>query len=103
MKKLVLAGLVLGAIVTATPGLSADLPFKAQPPLPPAPIMSWTGLYLGAHGGAGWGTIESSVDLGATFAGLGIPGLAATLPVSSHNINGFLAGGTVGSHYEMGN
>lgn len=103
MKRFVLASIVFGTIVAATPVLAADLPFKAQPAPLPAPIYSWTGLYLGAHGGAGWGTIESSVDIGATLAGLGIPGLAATLPVSSHNINGFLAGGTLGYNYQMGN
>lgn len=102
MKKRLL-GLAFGALVASTSAQAADLPFKAQPALPPAPILSWTGLYLGVHGGAGWGTVESSVDIGATLAGLAIPGLAATLPVSSHNINGFLAGGTVGYNYQMGN
>src|SRR5215468_9484768 len=30
---------------------AADLAFKAAPP---APLVSWTGLYLGVHGGAAW-------------------------------------------------
>ena len=101
MKKVVVLGLAFGALAASSSVQAADLAFKAPPE--PAPVATWTGLYLGAHGGAGWGTTESAVDFGATLAGLGIPGLAASLPLASHNINGFLAGGTLGYNYQMGN
>ena len=44
------AALVLGASQIAS---AADLPLKAVPP--PAPIWTWTGFYVGVHGGGGWG------------------------------------------------
>ena len=36
---------------------AADLAVRKAPP-PPAPISSWTGFYIGAHVGTGWGTTE---------------------------------------------
>lgn len=86
-----------GGIVGAT---AAELPLKAPPPAPPP--FDWTGFYLGINGGAGWGTAESSVDIGETLAGLGIPGVAATLPLSSQSIDGFLFGGQAGYNYQVG-
>ena len=52
MKKILLAGIALTALLTA-PAMAADLPVKAAPaPLPPPP--DWSGFYLGIHGGYGW-------------------------------------------------
>ena len=68
---------------------AADMAVKA--PAPYAIPYSWTGLYAGVHAGAGWGTVESNVDLGGF-----------TLPISSHEINGPLAGLQIGYNYQMG-
>jgi outer membrane immunogenic protein len=78
---------------------AADLPVKA-PVAAPVPTFSWTGFYFGVHGGAGWGTVESSTDVGALAAGLGLGGLTFVLPTSSHTINGFLAGGQIGWNWQ---
>ena len=51
MKKLLLAGIALTALLA--PAMAADMPVKARPaPLPPPP--DWSGFYLGVHGGYGW-------------------------------------------------
>jgi outer membrane immunogenic protein len=79
---------------------AADLPVKSRPLAPvPAPAWSWTGFYIGAHGGGGWGTAEASLDLGS----LGFPGLTGTLPLTSQGVNGYLAGVQLGYNYQMGN
>lgn len=98
---MVLAGaMTLGMTLTQTAS-AADLHYKA----PPAPVVapfSWTGFYIGVNGGGGFGTAEGNADIGATLAGFGIPGVAFTLPLASHNINGFLAGGQIGYNYQVG-
>lgn len=63
--------------------------YKAPPPPPPA--FSWTGLYVGVQGGAGWATIESSIS---------IPGLGE-FPWSSHTLNGWLFGGQIGYNWQV--
>jgi opacity protein-like surface antigen len=51
MKKLLLAGIALTALLA--PAMAADMPVKARPaPLPPPP--DWSGFYVGVHGGYGW-------------------------------------------------
>ena len=53
MKKLLLAMASLVALGVAAPASAADMPVKAAPPPPVAPIYNWTGFYIGAHvGGA---------------------------------------------------
>jgi outer membrane immunogenic protein len=82
-------GLSVGSV------LAADLPRKAPPPVQPvtyAPI--WTGFYIGAHLGAGWGTTETSIP------GEG-PG-DSDLPWSQRQSNGLLGGGQVGFNWQAG-
>jgi outer membrane immunogenic protein len=46
----------VGAVALAGSALAADLPSRAPPPvyLPPAPIFTWTGVYLGGQIGYAW-------------------------------------------------
>jgi len=46
----------VGAIALAGSAFAADLPSRAPPPpyVPPAPIFTWTGLYIGAQIGYAW-------------------------------------------------
>jgi outer membrane immunogenic protein len=53
----------IGSALAALPMLAAslsaqaaDMPLKSPPPA--APMFSWTGFYIGAHVGSGWGTRE---------------------------------------------
>jgi outer membrane immunogenic protein len=52
MKKLITAIAALGLI--GTPAFAADMAVKAPPPAP-TPVYSWTGFYVGANIGGGWG------------------------------------------------
>ena len=47
----------VGALaLTGSAALAADLPSRAPPPvyLPPAPIFTWTGIYVGGQVGYAW-------------------------------------------------
>jgi len=94
MKKFLLGATLLAM---AGPAVAADMPVKA-PIYKSAPIYSWSGLYAGAHFGAGWGTKEwdltnaSVAASGPDFTDFFGPGLTVgNFPVS-FPINGFLGG-----------
>jgi outer membrane immunogenic protein len=92
LTRLVTASVVALGMVQAAQ--AADLPARvAAPVYAPAPVANWTGFYFGGHLGAGWGTVESSLPLDQ----FGIPG---TLPLASHNVNGFLGGGQLGYNWQ---
>ncbi len=75
------------AAASASVATAADLPIRKAPA--PAPALSWTGFYIGAHVGAGWGTIETEVP-GGGFA------------LASGTVNGFLGGGQIGYNWQTG-
>jgi len=66
MKRSFLVGLLA---LIAAPAVAADLP-RQMPYKAPAYVTSynWTGFYLGAHGGYGWGSSDG-IDLRGGFAG----------------------------------
>jgi outer membrane immunogenic protein len=76
--------------VLVAPALAADLrmPVKA-PVVAPAPYFNWSGCYIGAHGGGGWGE-KRVFD----------PILAGDLAL--HDVSGALAGGQVGCDFQTG-
>ena len=88
MKRFLLAGAALLALTAAQPTLAADAPVYKGPPPVAAALFNWSGFYIGAHVGGGWGT-KDWVALG--FGALG-----------SHNISGFLGGGQIGFNYQTG-
>ena len=97
-----LSGLV-GAVFVASSALAADpIPPPALPPAPPAtepaPAFSWTGFYLGAHGGYSWGGVLAEVDIlnvgGAT--GESIDGMIA------YPIAGVFGGLNAGFNFQAG-
>src|SRR5260370_37067977 len=58
MKKILLAGLVLSGFVGGS-ATAADLArpvYKAAPP--PVEVFDWSGIYIGAHVGGGWGRTD---------------------------------------------
>jgi outer membrane immunogenic protein len=57
----------VGAIAFAGSALAADLPAKRPPPVyvPPVPIFTWTGIYVGGQIGYAWGTSNTTVTDGA--------------------------------------
>lgn len=94
MKKFLLGTVALAALGVAAPAIAADLPAKS-PVYAKAPVMasvfSWTGCYVGAHAGYGWGR-KSVTDNPASDWLLGAPFAVDT--------SGFLGGGQVGCNYQ---
>jgi outer membrane immunogenic protein len=92
MKRILMAGAF--ALAAGGQALAADLP--APPPAPrapatyvptTAPVYNWSGIYIGANGGYGFGTSNWTA-----------PGLAS----GDFNPNGFFAGGTIGGNIQWG-
>src|SRR5437899_10282718 len=83
--KILSAAVALSAIVCAGAASAADMAVKAAPYAAPAPVFSWTGCYVGVHGGAGVlldQGFQSNID-------------------DRHGIGG-LAGGQIGCNYQIG-
>jgi outer membrane immunogenic protein len=58
VKKAVATIFVLSTLVAAQCAFAADLsvaPLYKAPPAQVAPVYNWTGFYIGANGGGGWG------------------------------------------------
>jgi len=96
MKRHLLA-IAAASLMGTAAASAADMPVKY---LPPPPVFSWTGFYVGAHIGGTWGTTEAeinSITVPPIFAFSGF-----TLPVSSHSFNGFIGGGQIGYNWQSG-
>jgi outer membrane immunogenic protein len=76
-------------------GSAADLAVKA-PYAAPGAVWNWTGFYLGANAGAGWGTTEASLSPNQN---LGIPG---NIALTQNSRSGFLGGGQFGYNFQSG-
>src|SRR5262245_5401813 len=74
---------------------AADIAVRKAPPAP-VPVFSWTGFYIGAHIGTGWGTTEAEIN---NITGLGVG--AFVLPVSQTQTNGFLGGVQGGYNWQI--
>jgi outer membrane immunogenic protein len=94
MKKLLLSGLALGALAIgcAVNAGAADLP-RAPAYRAPEPVWTWTGFYIGAHAGAGWGT-KHWYAAQPPFQGI---------DQGSHHVRGLLGGGQIGYNLQTGN
>jgi outer membrane immunogenic protein len=91
--KLVLsAAIAIGTMFGAGAVSAADLAVKAMPYAAPAPAFSWTGCYVGVHGGAG-----VFHDQGFRSGG----GITTDLSGDRHGVGG-LAGGQIGCNYQIG-
>jgi opacity protein-like surface antigen len=86
--KMFSAALAAGAIACAGAASAADMAVKAAPYAAPAPVFSWTGCYVGVHGGAG-----ALLDQGFQGGGLQF--------FDKHGVGG-LAGGQIGCNYQIG-
>ena len=70
----------VGALaLTGSAALAADLPSRAPPPvyLPPVPIFTWTGIYIGGQIGYAWGN-QSAATIHADLIRLVSGGIFTT-------------------------
>ncbi|MDQ6868596.1 MAG: outer membrane beta-barrel protein [Pseudomonadota bacterium] len=103
-----------GAMAFTGAALAADLPSRAPPPvfLPPPPIFTWTGLYVGINAGYTWSNNNAvDVDTADVFGNPGLGGgpefgvASAALATASvpAKIDGFIGGGQIGYNYQFAN
>lgn len=92
MKRFLLATVGLAALIAAQPAAAADIPRRmpVKGPVMAAPIIyNWTGFYIGAHLGYGWGDKDWRDP---TFFGFN----------SGHDVDGFLGGLQAGFNWQAG-
>jgi outer membrane immunogenic protein len=93
-------------LITAplTAANAADLPVKA-PPLPPPPILSWNGCYIGINGGGGFGRDKTSTIFPTDAGSVAFytPAITDGLLPGSYRSDqsGALGGGQVGCNYQV--
>ncbi|HUI21127.1 MAG TPA: outer membrane beta-barrel protein [Methylocella sp.] len=96
MRNLFLASVGVIAL-TGSAALAADLPSRAPPPayIPPAPIFTWTGIYVGGQVGYAWASGANRVS------GIDpVTGIAFDSSIGQ-NPNGVIGGANVGYNYEI--
>jgi outer membrane immunogenic protein len=81
IQKAAIATVALSALSFAGAAFAADFPVR-NAPIPVSPAYNWTGFYVGGHVGGGWGTTETTANVGALINGfLPNAGVGFNLPV----------------------
>lgn len=102
----------VAASLSVSAAQAADLPSRKAPVLaPPAPIMTWTGFYLGVNAGYGWAADPATrLTASPMFVDPALPGAFVNVPaaalvgasgVAPGAKGGFVGGGQVGFNYQM--
>ena len=108
MKKLAPCVIAVAGMI-GTPAFAADMAVKALPPLPPAPVYSWTGFYGGLNMGVGFGRASADVNYFAPSTILastvcGPAGFALCINGSNTvHMNGPIGGVQAGYNWQSGN
>src|ERR1700726_3938275 len=103
-----------GAMALTGAALAADLPSRAPPPvyLPPPPIFTWTGLYVGLNAGGTWSNSNTVNTATADLFGNpalvgGVPFGVASAALATRSvpakIDGFIGGGQIGYNWQLTN
>src|ERR1017187_7669106 len=99
-KQIVSIAVAVSAILGIGSAFAADMAVKALPVAPPVVAYNWTGCYIGAHVGYGWGRDTNdfgrAVASGPTEEGIFAPGEFGPF---NHTTGGGVAGGQVGCNY----
>src|SRR5260221_4404619 len=61
MKRILFTTVSLGVLGLMSPALGADLPTYSKAPVVVSPLYDWTGFYVGAYGGGGFGNHNLNV------------------------------------------
>jgi outer membrane immunogenic protein len=90
MRKLLLTSVAVAAVVAASSAMAADLgaPVYKTPPAPVVLAPNWTGFYIGANAGGGWGTKTFFDETDPLFG-------------KQVQVNGFLGGVQAGYNYQV--
>jgi len=89
MKKFLLAGVAVSALILGGRANAADMPVAYKAP-PPAPYYNWTGFYFGGFAGPDWGNADRTYVPPPTTGNVNVKG------------SGVMAGATVGANYQVG-
>jgi outer membrane immunogenic protein len=95
MRQFSRAGSVIGAVTCAMLNgsmlsgsvLAADMPALRESTVIPVPVYSWSGFYLGLHGGGGFGDVDFT---------------RTQFSIGGHTMAGGLFGGHIGYNWQMG-
>jgi outer membrane immunogenic protein len=90
MRKFLRAGSVIGAVTCAMISgsvLAADMPVLRESTVIPVPVYSWSGFYMGVHGGWGFGDVDFT---------------RTAFDIGGHTMDGGLFGGHIGYNWQMG-
>ena len=91
MRSLILSGIATAALAISGAASAADMPVKAPIAAPPA--WSWTGFYIGVHGGGGWSDPRWTSDFNCAVGVLCEQG--------GSNISGWVGGGQLGYRWQF--
>ena len=94
MKRILLAGATVLALTAAQPTLAADAPIYKGPAPYAVALFNWTGFYVGATVGYGWGDSKHCDANTCALPGVVYPAFTMT---------GWTAGGTIGYNNQIGN
>jgi outer membrane immunogenic protein len=95
MKRILFTTVALGVLGLMSPAIGADLPGYTKAPVVVSPMYDWSGFYVGAYGGGGFGNhnLNNANGMGAPFANYTI----------NYDSSGAIAGGEVGYNVQSGN
>ena len=102
MKRSLLAGVAIGALISVSAANAADLPRKAPVMVPAAlPVLSWTGCYVGGNVGGGWA--KNNVTQTAAAPGSSLTPSLSGRATTGVDTSGAVFGGQVGCDYQFAN
>jgi outer membrane immunogenic protein len=99
LRKLLLSSVAVTAMVGSV--LAADLPYRAPPPapyVPPPPVFTWTGFYIGVNAGGAF-RVRNHFDDNVFFPGV-TPFLLANNNNNGNNAR-FIGGGQAGVNWQI--
>jgi outer membrane immunogenic protein len=92
MKKQLLASTALALAAAVTSAMAADMALKAPPPAP-APVYSWTGLYVGGNIGYSWGSSDVTYNQLANLGQISF--------TESRSLDGVIGGPQIGYNWQV--
>jgi outer membrane immunogenic protein len=116
MKKFLLTGVAALSLIAGS-ALAADLPSHKGPPpayIPPPPLLTWQGFYVGLNAGYTWGENNNTtfttgpLALNAAVSALGAAHQFASIlggngVIGSGSNGGFIGGGQIGYNWQFNN